>query len=144
MQTTWTRVLGTPNCVDDQLLRIHRRRELQSHFRDVARNGRICDNEIMEGTECAPSGFRSPRELRLHGPGLLDGVIAEMAQLCLGPRMLTTPGYFDAPNSTLAQAEEAMLLRQCRTVYLKDGMDVLDLGCGWGALTFYIAEFYPK
>ncbi len=37
-----------------------------------------------------------------------------------------------------------MLDLVCRRAGLKDGMKVLDLGCGWGSLSLWIAEHYPK
>jgi cyclopropane-fatty-acyl-phospholipid synthase len=44
----------------------------------------------------------------------------------------------------LAGAEEAMLDLTCRRAQLEDGMRVLDLGCGWGSLSLWIAERYPQ
>lgn len=37
-----------------------------------------------------------------------------------------------------------MLCLTCQRAELQDGMDVLDLGCGWGSLSLWIAEKYPK
>jgi cyclopropane-fatty-acyl-phospholipid synthase len=45
---------------------------------------------------------------------------------------------------TLDEAEEAMLSLTCRRAGLEDGMTVLDAGCGWGALSLYIAEKFPR
>ena len=61
----------------------------------------------------------------------------------LGPRRkysccLYTPGVTD-----LAVAEEAMLRLTCQRAGLADGMDILELGCGWGSLTLWMAEEYP-
>jgi cyclopropane-fatty-acyl-phospholipid synthase len=44
---------------------------------------------------------------------------------------------------TLDEAEEAMLALTCRRADLEDGMTVLDAGCGWGALSLYVAEKFP-
>lgn len=41
---------------------------------------------------------------------------------------------------SLAQAEEAMLALTCRRAGLRDGMRILDLGCGWGSLSLWLAE----
>ncbi|KAA8492836.1 (S)-coclaurine N-methyltransferase [Porphyridium purpureum] len=62
----------------------------------------------------------------------------------LGQRMKYSSCYFETPTSSLDQAADAMLRMYCQRAALKDGMEVLDLGCGWGSLTLYLAEFYPK
>lgn len=43
-------------------------------------------------------------------------------------------------NVSLDEAEELMLDLYCKRAKLEDGMDVLDLGCGWGSLCLYLAE----
>jgi cyclopropane-fatty-acyl-phospholipid synthase len=45
---------------------------------------------------------------------------------------------------TIDEAEEAMLQLTCERARLEDGMEVLDLGCGWGSLSLWIAERYPN
>lgn len=44
----------------------------------------------------------------------------------------------------LNDAEEKMLAVTCERARLKDGMDILELGCGWGSLTLWMAEHYPN
>ena len=44
---------------------------------------------------------------------------------------------------TLADAEAAALVATCERAELTDGQHVLELGCGWGSLTLYMAERYP-
>jgi len=46
-------------------------------------------------------------------------------------------------DRSLAQAEDAMLDLTCQRAEISDGMQILDLGCGWGSLSFWIAEHYP-
>lgn len=65
-------------------------------------------------------------------------------QRCLGPRLKYSSGYFETGRETLAEAEEAMLGLTCQRAGLADGMDILELGCGWGSLTLWIAEKYPR
>lgn len=67
----------------------------------------------------------------------------EFFRLCLGPRLKYSGCLWDGA-ATLAQAEEAMLSLSCERARLEDGMDVLDLGCGWGSLSLWIAERYPR
>src|SRR6185312_11072949 len=65
-------------------------------------------------------------------------------QKCLGPRLKYSSGYYANGNETLAQAEEAMLALTCTRAGLADGQDILELGCGWGSLTLWMAEHYPQ
>ena len=37
-----------------------------------------------------------------------------------------------------------MLALSCGRAELADGQDVLELGCGWGSLTLWMAEKYPR
>ena len=46
-------------------------------------------------------------------------------------------------TSTLDQAEEAMLGLTTERAGLADGQRVLELGCGWGSLSLYVAEHFP-
>ena len=45
-------------------------------------------------------------------------------------------------NGNLDKAQEAKLELICRKIYLKPGMRVLDIGCGWGSFGKYAAEKY--
>lgn len=47
-------------------------------------------------------------------------------------------------TQTLDEAETNMLQLYCERAGLTDGMKVLDLGCGWGSLSLYLAEQYPN
>ncbi len=68
---------------------------------------------------------------------------AEFFRLVLGPRMKYSCAYWPAGVRTLEQAEEAMLELFARRARLEDGMEILELGCGWGSLSLYLAERLP-
>ena len=67
-------------------------------------------------------------------------------QLMLGPAMKYSCCLFEhgGPGIDLAVAEEAMLSLTARRAGLEDGMDVLDLGCGWGSLCLWLAGKHPN
>lgn len=71
-------------------------------------------------------------------------VPTEFFTLVLGPRMKYSGGYWPSEETTLAESEEAMLKRSCERACLSDGQDVLELGCGWGSLTLWMAEQFPN
>lgn len=64
--------------------------------------------------------------------------------LTLGPRRKYSSCLYTSPNSTLAEAEIAALDETRIHADLADGQDILDLGCGWGSLSLFIAERYPS
>jgi cyclopropane-fatty-acyl-phospholipid synthase len=64
-------------------------------------------------------------------------------ELCLGPRLKYSGCAWPDGVTTLAAAEEAMLGLTCERAGIADGMTVLDLGCGWGSLSFWLRERYP-
>ena len=61
----------------------------------------------------------------------------------LGPRRKYSCCLYPSGVRDLATAEEVMLRQTCRRAGLADGMDILELGCGWGSLTLWMAEHYP-
>lgn len=65
-------------------------------------------------------------------------------QACLGPRMKYSCCYYFKGSETLGQAEDAMLEKYIERAGLKDGMSILDLGCGWGSGALYFAEMLPN
>jgi cyclopropane-fatty-acyl-phospholipid synthase len=71
-------------------------------------------------------------------------VPAEFFRLVLGPRLKYSACHWPPEVHTLAEAEEAMLALTCERAGVEDGMALLDLGCGWGALTSWLAERYPR
>jgi len=62
----------------------------------------------------------------------------------LGPRLKYSCGYYPGGDETLAQAEDAMLGLYAQRAELADGQRILDLGCGWGSLSLWLAERYPR
>jgi cyclopropane-fatty-acyl-phospholipid synthase len=63
---------------------------------------------------------------------------------CLGPRLKYSSCFYPTGKETLAQAEDAMLALYGERAQLADGQDILELGCGWGSLTLWMAEHYPN
>ena len=64
-------------------------------------------------------------------------------QRTLGPRLKYICALWPAEIQSLAQAEEAMLQLKVARAGVSDGMKMLDLGCGWGSLSLYLAEKFP-
>ncbi len=70
-------------------------------------------------------------------------VPTEFFRLCLGPRLKYSSCIYDASTPDLAAAEELALSETCAHADLRHGQTVLELGCGWGSLSLWMAERYP-
>ena len=70
-------------------------------------------------------------------------VPADFFNLHLGPRLKYSCALYPDGSETLGQAEEKMLALYAERAGLKDGMRIMDLGCGWGSLSLWLAEKYP-
>jgi len=64
--------------------------------------------------------------------------------LVLGPRRKYSCCLYRTDIDTLADAEEHALLETAAHAGLADGQDILELGCGWGSLSLWMAEHYPS
>jgi cyclopropane-fatty-acyl-phospholipid synthase len=70
-------------------------------------------------------------------------VPTEFFRLVLGRRLKYSAGYWPEEVLGLDQAEEAALDLTCERAGIEDGLDILDVGCGWGAFSLYAAERFP-
>ncbi len=70
-------------------------------------------------------------------------VPTEFFQYVLGRRLKYSSALFPKGTESLDLAEEEMLKSYCEKALLQDGQRVLELGCGWGSLSLYLAQKYP-
>ena len=67
----------------------------------------------------------------------------EFFGLVLGPRRKYSCCLYEDGADGLEAAEIRALAQTCRNADLRDGQSVLELGCGWGSLSLWMAEHYP-
>jgi cyclopropane-fatty-acyl-phospholipid synthase len=77
-----------------------------------------------------------PREQR----EALDRFIAQMHESPIA----VSGCYWPEDVRNLDDAEAAMLALTCERAEISDGMAILELGCGWGSLSLWMAQHYPK
>jgi cyclopropane-fatty-acyl-phospholipid synthase len=68
----------------------------------------------------------------------------EYFRLALGPQRKYSSALYPTGTESLSEAEEAMLALTVERAGITDGMRVLDLGCGWGSLSMWIARRFPR
>ena len=61
----------------------------------------------------------------------------------MGRHLKYSSCYWPPGAATLTDAEAAMLALSCERAELHDGQTILELGCGWGSLSMWMAEHYP-
>ena len=61
----------------------------------------------------------------------------------LGKNLKYSCSFFDNTDS-LDEAEKSMLELYVERADIQEGQDILDLGCGWGSFSLYVAEKYPS
>ncbi len=65
-------------------------------------------------------------------------------QRVLGPHLKYSACFWPPGVTTLGEAEAAMLRLYVERAQIADGQDILDLGCGWGALSLWLAARFPR
>jgi cyclopropane-fatty-acyl-phospholipid synthase len=117
---------------------------------------RLCERRLAEiaADECEGAAAAAERFVRAMDaspialvPDLANAqhyeVPAEFFGLVLGPHRKYSSACWTGDTPDLAAAEAAALAATCERAGLDDGQDILELGCGWGSLTLWIAGHYP-
>lgn len=68
----------------------------------------------------------------------------EFFKIMLGPNLKYSCGFWSSAHTTLEQSEVHMLEMYCERAGLVDGMNIIDLGCGWGSVSLFVAKKYPN
>ena len=71
-------------------------------------------------------------------------VPAEFFAKVMGDYLKYSCCYWPKGVSNLSEAEAAALELTVQRAGIEDGMSILDLGCGWGSLSLWIAEHFPQ
>ena len=126
----------------DWLLRIGIRRAIALRLRSEDR-GSDAENrrhfeQHVEMLRASPVAVDTPAANEQHYE-----VPSRFFELVLGRNMKYSCALWEPGTRSLDAAEEAMLRLTCERARLSDGQSVLELGCGWGSLSLWMAEKYP-
>ena len=69
---------------------------------------------------------------------------ADFYKLVLGKNLKYSSCFWNMEVQSLDQAEENMLKLSAERAQIVDGMSILELGCGWGSFSLWLAKFYPN
>lgn len=111
----------------------------------IRESGRQRNNLISDRRRFIESMRNSPIALV---PDLANAqhyeVPAEFFELVLGTWRKYSCCYWSDATTTLNDAEELALQITCERAELVDGDEILELGCGWGSLSLWMAQHYPR
>ncbi len=117
--------------------RLLRRRLGQEFYRDAQKQSQRAQS-LIEELRDSPIAIETDAANEQHYE-----VPAAFYQLALGRRLKYSSGYWPAGVNDLDAAEVAMLKASCDHAELANGQRILELGCGWGSLTLWMAAEYP-
>ncbi|MFK7827618.1 MAG: cyclopropane-fatty-acyl-phospholipid synthase family protein [Oligoflexales bacterium] len=69
---------------------------------------------------------------------------ADFFKTILGPHLKYSSAFYEHGAKNLAEAELHMLRLYAERAEIEDGMSILDLGCGWGSLSLFLAKLFPN
>ena len=118
--------------------RLDQKRLQEENLRHGVEKGRTLDSFISDMQQ-NPIAIKTDKANEQHyevPPAFFEQV--------LGHHLKYSGCYWPDGVENLDQAEERMLEMTCRRARLTNGMKVLELGCGWGSLSLWMAENFPE
>jgi cyclopropane-fatty-acyl-phospholipid synthase len=139
----WIYKLLETDCLPEWLIRFGIRRMLDQKLREETQATQVKRQEALmrfiQELQNSPIAIETKAANEQHYE-----VPSEFFALALGPRKKYSSAYWMPDTQTLAEAEELMLSLVCQRAEIEDGQRILDLGCGWGSLSLWLAERYPN
>ena len=129
--------------VPDSLTRWGIRQLLAQRLREENRGGAVAQTEsllaMVKELRSSPVAIETKAANEQHYE-----VPTEFYLKVLGRRLKYSSAFYPEGENSLNAAEEVMLALTCQRARIADGQDILELGCGWGSLTLWMAEKYPQ
>ena len=122
----------------DSLVRFGIRRMLSARLRELRGNAERRRSRFIDECARSPVADVPDKANEQHYE-----VPAAFFDLVLGPHRKYSCGYWPDGATRLDEAETEALEITCSRAQLRDGQSVLELGCGWGSLSLWMAERYP-
>lgn len=135
--------LAERGLLPDGLIRFGIRRLLAARLRETLAGDTAIRNEAFHGLldrmRAAPVALDTDAANEQHYE-----IPAAFFEAVLGGHLKYSCGYWPEGTTDPDRAEEAMLRLSCEHAGLQDGQEVLELGCGWGSLSLWMAREYPN
>jgi cyclopropane-fatty-acyl-phospholipid synthase len=143
LPTSWSMGLLERGLVPDWLIRLNIRRLLKARLREEDRGSAQAQQahlmELIARLKQSPIAINTA-DANLQHYELPSGFF----ELVLGKHLKYSGCLYRSGGETLEQAEAAMLALTAERARLADGERILELGCGWGSLSLWMAEHFPR
>jgi len=127
----------------DSIVRIGIRKLLKQRLKDEFAYDAEQQNkryrELLQSLSASPIAIETDAANEQHYE-----VPAEFYRYALGKHLKYSSCYWDDQTDNLDQAEAKMLNLTMARAELHDGQHILELGCGWGSLTLWMAQQLPN
>ena len=138
----WYDKLIEQNKVPDFLLRKGIRKLLKQRLNDENKGGVEAQQAhlmaLIDQLKASPIAVNTMDANQQHYE-----VPTQFYQYCLGKNLKYSSGYWKPGVTDINTSEDDMLEITCQRAELSNGQQVLELGCGWGSLSLYMAAKYP-
>ena len=124
--------------IPDFLIRIGIRRLLKQRLRDEEAQKQNLP-KLIEELKNSPIAIETKAANEQHYE-----VPTQFYQYCLGKHLKYSSGYWKQGVTDIDTSEKDMLDITCKRADLQNGQEVLELGCGWGSLSLFMATKFPK
>ncbi len=139
----WYNSLLEKNKIPDALIRVGIRKLLTQRLQDENKgNTELQQAHLMlliDELKASPIAINTTDANEQHYE-----VPTEFYQYCLGKHLKYSSGYWNKGVTDIDTSERDMLALTCERAELQDGQTVLELGCGWGSLSLFMAANYPQ
>lgn len=141
--STFTNTLLEKDSVPDFLIRSRIRSLLRKRLKDERKESAAAQQqhlmELIDTLRNAPIAIATAEANEQHYE-----VPTAFFRYVMGRHMKYSCCFFEPGNADLSVAEEKALEITCARAELQDGMEILELGCGWGSLTLFMAARFPQ
>ena len=144
----WYIRLAETGFIPDFLIRIGIRKLLYNHLRELQKMNVQQEGEylmeLVKKFSRGPVAVSADKANQQHYE-----VPPDFFRSFLGKHMKYSGAYFPPasaggrPEASLDKAETVMLELTAKRADIKEDQHILDLGCGWGAMSLFLAEKYP-
>jgi len=139
----WYDALLEKNRIPDFILRKGILQLLSQRLKDEDQGSLEANQEhlmaLIEELRCSPIAVNTSEANQQHYE-----VPTAFYEYCLGKHLKYSSGYWKEGVTDLDTSEKDMLELTCRRADLQSGQDVLELGCGWGSLSLFMAARFPQ